>query len=555
MSRPRPGRPLRLPARAVRRRAWATALATLFPLLSLVTDAGIGVCGFLFLVTALYWWRDAWPACKDAWPRIRWVALAFLLDLGWMACLMLGRLHDLNALDRPLRMCLMMAAIPVVLVTRPPPRALWLGAAGGALGGLVLLTVQRLWLGVARPGGWMNPITFGDLVLCLALLSLAGALGTTRAPVRWGAALGVLAGLAASLLTGSRGGWLMLALLPLLPLLLCVPRLPRLPLVSMRDLAMRWHPLSSPSPRLPQPLSQPQPQPQPQPHPQPLSLRLALALPLLALALAALAYTLPQTGVRDRIAIGVSDVRLYLAGNRAPTSLSVRLELWRGALMLVREHPWTGLATPDYKRRMRVWVAEGKLSPAVFAPPEPPHLHNDVLQVLVTRGAIGLGAWIGILLAPLGFFWQRLRPVRPPGTHPAGPGAPAWAPALAGLLLVLAYASFGLTEAIFWSMKANVFYALMVFLLMGWVLAAELDADGRTGGGAGHDAAKCEPGSAEFAAAPNPGPARAGVQRGIPNLRRQGRSSWSRVSASGNGPRWPRTPSRIARSRMRRAPR
>src|SRR5207253_5718490 len=71
-----------------------------------------------------------------------------------------------------------------------------------------------------------------------------------------------------------------------------------------------------------------------------LSFRLALALPLLALALAALAYSLPQTGVRDRIAIGVSDVRLYLAGNRAPTSLSVRLELWRGGLMLVREHPW-----------------------------------------------------------------------------------------------------------------------------------------------------------------------------------------------------------------------
>jgi O-antigen ligase len=159
-------------------------------------------------------------------------------------------------------------------------------------------------------------------------------------------------------------------------------------------------------------------------------------------------------------------VRLYLAGNRAPTSLSVRLELWRGGLMLVREHPWVGLDTPAYKRRMRAWVAEGKLSPAVFTPPEPPHLHNDLLQVLVTRGVLGLAAWIGILLAPLGFFWAQLRRA---WADAAGPPS---APALAGLLLVLAYASFGLTEVIFWSMKANVFYALTVFLLMGWVLDA-----------------------------------------------------------------------------------
>jgi O-antigen ligase len=423
---------VRVPDPADRRRAWATTLAALFPLLSLVTDVGIGLCGFLFLATALAWRRDAWPMLRAAWPRMRWVALAFLLDLAWMGCLMLGRIHDMNVLDRPLRMCLMIAAVPVVLVARPPPRALWLGAAAGALAGLALVAVQGLWLGVVRPGGWMNPITFGDLALCLAVLSLAGAIDATRAWVRWGAALGVLAGLAASLLSGSRGGWLVLALL--------VP----LPLLSWRP-APPW--------------------------------RLALGLPLLAVALAALAYALPQTGVRDRIAIGVSDVRLYLAGNRAPTSLSVRLELWRGALMLVREHPWAGLDTPAYKRRMRAWVAEGKLGPAVFAPPEPPHLHNDLLQVLVTRGAIGLAAWIGILLAPLGFFWTALRR---PRTRVAGQPGPARAAALAGLMLVLAYASFGLTEVIFWSMKANVFYALMVFLLVGWVLDADRAA-GRDG--------------------------------------------------------------------------
>jgi O-antigen ligase len=333
------------------------------------------------------------------------------------------RVHDPNVLDRPLRMCLMLSATLVVLVARPPARALWIGAAMGALASLAFVAWQGLWLGVVRPGGLMNPITFGDLALCLALLSLAGALQAGSRFGRWLMAVGVLAGLAASLLTGSRGGWLVLVLLIALPALLA--RQGRLPV------------------------------------------RLALVLPLLAVVLAALAYALPQTGVRMRIAIGVSDVRLYLAGNPAPTSLNVRLELWRAGLMLIREHPWTGLDTPAYKRRMRAWVREGRLSPVVFAPPEPPHLHNDVLQVLVTRGVLGLAAWIGILLAPLGFFWTRLRRA---GRQAHGPASPGYAAALAGLLLVLAYISFGLTEVIFWSMKANVFYALMVFLLAGWAL-------------------------------------------------------------------------------------
>jgi O-antigen ligase len=413
------------------RQAWASALVALFPLLSLVTGFGIGLFGFLFLATALCWWRDSRRVLAAHWPRLRWLVFAFLLDLGYMAFLMLVRVHDFNVLDRPLRMCLMLSAVPVVLVARPPARALWLGAAAGALASLAFVAWQGLWLGVVRPGGLMNPITFGDLALCLALLSLAGALqgGDVRSDVRsdalgrWLAAAGVLAGLAASLLTGSRGGWLMLALLILLPALLA------------------WQGRLRP--------------------------RVALALPLLAIVLAALAYALPQTGVRMRIAIGVSDARLYLAGNQAPTSLNVRLELWRAGGMLIREHPWTGLDTPDYKRRMRAWVREGKLSGAVFAPPEPPHLHNDVLQVLVTRGVLGLTAWIGILLAPLGFFWMRLRQA---GRRAQGPASPAYAASLAGLLLVLAYVSFGLTEVIFWSMKANVFYALMVFLLAGWGL-------------------------------------------------------------------------------------
>jgi O-antigen ligase len=415
------------------RQAWTAALVLAFPLLSLVTAFGIGLTGFLFVGTALAWRRDCWRLLRNDFPHTRWVLLAFLLQLADIALLAVSRGHDISDIDGPSRTCMAVAAMLVVRAARPPARWLWLGAAGGAAAALAFAAWQWLALGVERPGGLMNPITFGDLSLCLALLSLAGAVdggmgaeggngssGLRRSLWRWIAAAGVACGLAASLLTGSRGGWLALLLLAL-PL---VPRACRIGLLPRR---------------------------------------LALALALLACTLAAAAYAIPRTGVRERVAISISDARLYLAGNPAPTSLSVRLELWKAGAMLVRERPLTGRDTPAYKQRMREWIAQGELSPAVFAPPEPPHLHNDVLQVLVTRGLTGLLAWGGMLVAPACFFLGQLRP---------GPLRlrQQRAAALAGAMLVLAYAGFGLTEVIFWSMKASLFYAQMVFLLMGYCL-------------------------------------------------------------------------------------
>jgi O-antigen ligase len=416
------------------RHAWAGALVLAFPLLSLVSGFGIGLASFLFAGTALAWRRDCGRLLRACFPHTRWVLLAFLLQLTDIAWLAAYRGHGITDLDGPVRMCMAVAAMLVVQAARPSGRCLWLGAAGGAVAALAFAAWQRLALGVERPGGLMNPITFGDLSLCLALLSLAGTAngraageggeGPRSLPLRWIAAAGIACGVVASLLTGSRGGWLALLLIALLlvPLACRIGLLPR---------------------------------------------RLALGLALLACVLAAASWAIPRTGVRERVAIGVSDARLYLAGNPAPTSLSVRLELWKAGAMLVRERPWMGRDTRAYKRRMREWIAQGKLSPAVFAPPEPPHLHNDVLQVLVTRGLTGLLAWGGILVAPACFFLGQLRVRR---AHASPRHGARRAAALAGAMVVLAYAGFGLTEVIFWSMKASLFYALMVFLLMGYCL-------------------------------------------------------------------------------------
>ncbi|MFL6672121.1 MAG: O-antigen ligase family protein [Massilia sp.] len=400
------------------RQAWAAAVVFALASFSLVSTDAIGLASFLFLGSALWCWRDSKRALQASWPQARWVILAFLGNLGFALFLLASRGLDLGILDEPSRMLLAVTAMLFVLAARPRARWLWWGAAGGALAGACLVAWQRFALGMPRPGALMNPITFGDLSLSLALVALASGFDQRARGTRAVAAIGALAGLAGSLLSGSRGGWIVL------PFALAL-------LVTQRQLVPR---------------------------------KVALALPVAAVLLVVLAYLAPQTGVRDRVLTSVSELSIYLDGNMAATSLSVRLELWKAALMLVREHPWSGLETSAYKQQMHDWVALGVLNPLVFAPPEPSHLHNDALQMLVTRGIPGFLAWAATLAAPLVFFWRQLK---------QADGREGRALSLAGMLFVLAYLGFGLTEVIFWSMRSCLFYAQMVFILMGLCLNAQ----------------------------------------------------------------------------------
>jgi O-antigen ligase len=400
-------------------RMWTGALAFLFPFLSLVTLFGISLCSFLFVLSALFFYKDARAALARHWIETRWVVLAFLFNFAFAAlCFMLRPEMPPADLEKPARMFFAVSALMLVLLTRPPARSLWWGVTGGALAALVLVAWQRFAQHSDRPGGFINPITYGDLAMVLALLSLAAVIDFRHERRRAGcAALGALAGLAASLLTGTRGSWVGLALGALL--------------------FARY-------------------------TPQPAGRRVRVLL-LGALVLAASTYFIPATGVRDRVEVGVSDLRQLFAGAGEGTSIGIRFELWKGAVMLIGEHPLFGLSPGRYKAEFMRMVGAGRLDGEVLSMP---HLHNDALQAQVTGGVLGFAAWLAMLAAPFMFFRRVL-------ASSAGMDAPQYAPALAGMLVVLAYFGFGLTEVIFWSVKGSLFYALMVFMLVGLCLNAK----------------------------------------------------------------------------------
>jgi O-antigen ligase len=401
------------------------ALVFLMPFLSLVTLWGVSVVSFCFVLgaAALAVAGPGRTILAPHWRAVRFVVYAFLAYFVLaLACLWLRDGVRLGSLEKPSRMLFAFTALMLVLWARPDRRTLWWGVAGGALAGAVLVGYQRLGLAVERPGGLINAITFGDLSLLLGLVSIAAAIDLRSSrQVLW-PAIGVLAGLAGSVMTGTRGGWLALALAAVV-------------------LVRYSHLLSS---------------------------RRVRALVILSFALVAATYFIPATGVRERVGQGVVDITSYFGGGSVFSNVGIRLELWKGAGMLIDEHPLLGVDYEVALRRMGQWVAEGRLDPVVLTMP---HVHNEALQALVTGGLVGLAAWLAILVAPFIFFARLLAPR-------AHAGKSEFALALAGMLVITSYVCFGLTEVIFWSVKGSLFYALMVFLLMGFCLNAK-DTDGK----------------------------------------------------------------------------
>ncbi|MET0265833.1 MAG: O-antigen ligase family protein [Duganella sp.] len=356
-------------------------------------------------------WRKALPSLSLHLTEIRGVLIAFaaLLLLAILDAVLSadGRLRDL---EKPARMLFAASAMVAVVACHPNRKALWWGLIAGCIAGAVFIAYQRWGLGVDRPGGLINSITFGDIILCMGLLCLAGMLDFSGRSAIW-PGLGALAGLFGSIATGTRGGWI--------AVVLCL-------LLFLR-------------------------------HGHILRGRLRKGIALLGLALLVATYFIPQTGARERVDQGISDVRQYMNGGDAYTNIGVRLELWRGAASLIERHPLLGTSQAGARAELEQLVADGVVQPFVL---EIEHFHNDMLQVLVYGGAVGLLVWLSTLLAPFLFFLRQMR-------HPR-----AAAPAMAGMLLVLSYFSFGLTEVIFYSVRSTMFYVLMLFILMGMCLNA-----------------------------------------------------------------------------------
>jgi len=160
--------------------------------------------------------------------------------------------------------------------------------------------------------------------------------------------------------------------------------------------------------------------------------------------LAAIAIALAPSHIQERV-LSVAD--LHNETNRE------RLYLWSAGIRIAHDHPFFGVGQNSfplvYPKYRRPDVKEPNIS----------HLHNNVIEIAVERGGVGLLAWMSIWAVAL---WNMTAAWRR-----AGPEKPDAMPAM-GLAAITAFLTAGMFEYNFGAAVMN----MMIYFLMAASLAA-----------------------------------------------------------------------------------
>ncbi|USX21928.1 O-antigen ligase family protein [Oxalobacteraceae bacterium OTU3REALA1] len=395
----------------------ASTLLFALPALALGSKSGLGAVQVVILLIFLIRFRPVWSAYQQYWFELSGVILAFSAYFVVSLLRMLLDDQGLRTLDGPSRLLLGLSCIGVMYHLRPRTRYFWMGLCATTVTAALLAIYQTLTgIEYGRAVGFTHhAITFGNLALASGLMGLCGMAAFRGTRLAWLPVVALLCGMVASILSGSRGGWLALPLA-------------MIPLVYYgRHLFGR---------------------------------RLRVVCGLM-LALLAVACLVPAIGMAGRIGVAVDEVQRYLSLGDATTSVGIRLELWKASIIMFSEHPWLGVGRDDFHTVLNALADAGRLQqgPAL----EFSSSHNDLLHCLATGGVLDASLLLLLYIMPLRYFVAQLR--RPDqGQHPL---------ALAGLVVVVAFMAFGLTDVMFWLMMTKVFYVMMVSSLIGMCLATQ----------------------------------------------------------------------------------
>ncbi|TBR43206.1 O-antigen ligase domain-containing protein [Marinomonas agarivorans] len=312
-------------------------------------------------------------------------------------CLIFFDAFAIRDFDNPLRFLL--ALIVLLFLLRSPllnfEKILWYGVITGSILTFGLACYERFFLGYDRSHGAENPIIFGNIAVLLGLLSLSASLFFYA---RKQYAMSVLAicacflGVGASLLSGTRGGWIA---------------------IIMVSVFIFW-----------------------QSHTLIPRKQMIVAISILLCAVLIIGIT-PQTGVQNRIAQAYSNVVDYQQGQKS-TSVGLRFEMWKTALYMFQESPLIGVGEHN-SEELRIRLIEQELvHPDVgrFG-----HAHNEYLDTLALKGVIGLFFLLMAYLAPLKLFLAKAK------QYERNWSVKAYA--VGGAVIPLCYMDFALTQSMF----------------------------------------------------------------------------------------------------------
>jgi O-antigen ligase len=296
--------------------------------------------------------------------------------------------------------------------TNTNPQYLWSGGSLGALIALAIAWYEIVFLNADRAGYIIhNPIPFGSIAMCLAAASVVGFQARSKA---WSlgnawALTGMFAGVGAAVLSGSKGCLLALPVLAYVMHIKCIRPL---------GISRSWLWLGG------------------------------------VLTLVALAWLADDSFLTLRVKDGLRGaVTWFETGRVVDGSVGPRLELIRFALDAAMVNPLTGVGRDGMVSMLQASATNGAYDPFIA---QLHTVHNEFLNIWVTKGLLGLVAMGSVYGLSLWYFW-RLR--HHAEVHVQNIG-------LMGMSLCLMYLIFGLSEvALQLTFFRNFFLVTLVCLL------------------------------------------------------------------------------------------
>lgn len=270
----------------------------------------------------------------------------------------------------------------------------------------------------------LDLIHFGDLELIFAMLSLFSIswFGRDQLPLRILKISGFTAGLAASIASGTRGGWL------------AIP-------VFVAIFIYFWRTR--------------------------LSLKTVVSTMIAVMLGALLLYSYNPT-LKQRVGQLISDVSTFQQGNR-DTSAGIRWQLYGAAVDIFARHPVFGVGPNGFAREMQPMVTQGALTPTQGELGRG-EVHNDILAKAAELGVFGLIAILAVYFVPFRLFWQATKSASEP-VRRAG---------ILGVTFVSGFFIFGLTVEFLNLTLATAFYSFTVAVLLAACYNIHLDKQNNT---------------------------------------------------------------------------
>ena len=355
--------------------------------LSLLLPSGYSIGFYLLCFSGLALWSKRRGDLLTA--EVKFFILPLSVFAVGQALLALNEKWALREFGNYLPFLVLVFGLWVIRIYRPKQDWFWFGLVLGAIGAAIFAFYQFQVLGL-RAHGFLQAIQFGNIALLLGVLCLIRALMATGLSILsvslW---LGFIGGLAASVWSQTRGGWIALVLILIWILV---------------NASKKWSPLKR---------------------------RVTSVAFCLCLVLPALS---PNGVVQSRIAEAVLETNAFVASGKQDSSVGARLAMWTLAWRNLASAPLIGHGDSGWIELRDAAIDDGRLSTfsSKFT-----HLHNEYLNVAFKRGVIGLALYLGLYLVPMLIFFK------PYLQHVS---IEVRALAMAGMVIPMMYMDFGLTQ-------------------------------------------------------------------------------------------------------------